>query len=167
MGQATAVCVGRISGVFGVKGWVRIYSYTEPRENILDYQPWFREPALSEALVLESGQTHGKGILAKLRGVDDRDAAAGLIDQSLWIARTQLPELEPGAYYWSDLVGLQVETSDGLPLGQVDHLFATGANDVLVVRGDRERLIPFVLDHTVLEVNFQQGRLVVDWDPTF
>lgn len=160
--------VGKISGVFGVKGWVKVFSYTDPRENILDYSPWLlnKVPESREVRVLE-GKVQGKTIVAHLQGIDDRNAAAMLAGCSISIARSQLPKAGEGEYYWTDLVGLQVVTQNGVDLGRVDYLIATGANDVLVVQGDRERLIPFLQGQTIIEIDLQGGRMMVDWDPEF
>ncbi len=162
------VPVGRISGVYGVKGWVRIYSYTGPRDNILQYNPWqIQLPGGWQSVELLEGKTHGKGVIAHLAGCHDRDAAARWIGSEIAIRRSQLPAAPAGEYYWSDLIGLRVITEAGEELGTVDHLLETGANDVLVVQGERERLIPYVMGKVVTEVNLETGELHVDWDPEF
>lgn len=163
------VILGRVSGVYGVQGWVRVQSETQPRQNILGYTPWFlRRGELGQAYRLESGRPQGKAIVAKLAGVDDRDQAAALVGLDIAVKRSQLADdLAPGEYYWVDLEGLAVETVAGVSLGRVDHLMETGANDVLVVQGDRERLIPYLPGQVVVEVDLAAGRLLVDWDPEF
>ena len=163
------VTLGRISGVHGVQGWVRVHSDTSPRENIVRYSPWYlvREDR-QERRKLKSGRRQGKTVVAKLEGCNDRDAAEGLVGAEIRIPRAALPETEsPGEYYWADLVGLHVETLDGVRLGRVDHLFETGSNDVIVVRGDRERLIPYVWEQVVHAVDLEGGKIRVDWDPDF
>tara|TARA_A100001037_G_C14986129_1_gene560326 strand:+ start:414 stop:725 length:312 start_codon:yes stop_codon:yes gene_type:complete len=80
------------------------------------------------------------------------------------LPREVLPSPEKDEYYWTDLVGCRVFDRDGAEFGTVKELFETGANDVMVVTGDRERLVPFVLAHTVLEVHLEARRIVVDWD---
>lgn len=161
--------VGRVSGVFGVRGWVKIYSETQPRANILNYSPWFLRQADGrwQPLRLLEGRPQGKGIVARLEGCEERDHAFALVGQQVAIAREQLSELAPGEYYWADLIDLEVVTTEGTVLGRVDHLMETGANDVLVVKGDRERLIPFVPEQVVTVVDIPGGRLTVDWDPDF
>ena len=119
-----------------------------------------------EAPLLEA-KIHAKGIIARFEGCDDRDAALKMGKQDIAIRREQLPEPEKGEYYWIDLQGLEVKTLENVLLGTVDHIEATGANDVLVVKGERERLIPYVLDHVVHEVNIEAGFIRVDWDPDF
>lgn len=162
------VIVGRISGIYGVKGWVRIFSYTTPRTNILSYSPWQvcieGEWQTIEAL---EGRDHGKGVIAHLAGYDDPDSVRLLINADIAVDRRQLPATAAGEYYWTDLIGLRVVTVDGIELGRVDHLMATGANDVLVVKDDRDRLIPFIPDEVVVEVDTENRIIRVDWDPDF
>lgn len=160
---------GKISGVFGVKGAVKVFSHTEPRENILRYSPWIlQKNDLHTEIKVVSGQRHGNNVIAELEGIEDRDTALALIGAEIFIRRQQLPKPKPGEYYWSDLIGLAVENAAGIPLGKVDHLLETGANDVLVVKdGDRERLIPFLQQHTVLQIDLDAGLMIVDWDPDF
>ncbi len=162
------VPVGRISGLYGVRGWVKIYSYTEPRENILKYNPWLLNLAGGWTPVeLLEGKRHGKGVIARLAGCEDRDAAARWLNTELAIRRDQLPETAPGEFYWNDLIGLKVITTGGIELGVVKDLMETGANDVLVVDGEVERLIPYVPDDVVVDVDLEAGELRVDWDPEF
>ncbi|RYD14354.1 MAG: ribosome maturation factor RimM [Lysobacteraceae bacterium] len=168
-GSETFVLLGKIVGLHGVRGELKLESYTEPRMQIFRYQPWRMRSASGESL-LEGcrGRAQGKGIVAELPGVTDRDAAAALVGSEIWVARSALPPPAPGEYYWSDLEGLEVSTVEGVSLGTVSHLLATGANDVLVVRNaDRERLIPFLVGQFVTEVDLEAGRVTVDWDPDF
>jgi len=163
------IVVGRINGLHGVRGWVKVFSHTQPRENILSYAIWYlkRQGAWVET-VLEDGRPQGKGIVAKLKGCDDRDAAAALMDTTIAIRREQLPQVRPDEYYWADLQGLKVSNLDGIDLGVVDHLLETGANDVLVVmQGETERLIPFIQGQFVKHVDLDAGEMTVDWDPDF
>ena len=106
-------------------------------------------------------------MIALLERTQDREQAEALVNQPISVPREQFPELSAGEYYWADLVGLSVELEDGRILGKIDNLLATGANDVMVVKGDRERLIPFVLEQYVRQVDLEGGRVVVDWDPEF
>jgi 16S rRNA processing protein RimM len=159
------VVLGRISGLFGVKGWVKVYSYTEPREAVLEYRRWLLsgKDGWQVATVAE-GQRHGKTIIARIDGYVDRDQAAELIGTEIAVPRDELPEAEEGRFYWSDLEGLQVVHRDGTELGRVAYLLETGADDVMVVQGERERLIPFVMGEVVLGVDLAEGRIDVDWD---
>ena len=161
--------LGKIVGLFGVDGWVKVESYTEPRAQIFKYRPWLLKQAGGEAEVDGvHGRAQGKGLVATLPGVADRDAAADLIGAEIWVRRSALPRARRGEYYWADLEGADVVTTEGMVLGKVSHLFATGANDVMVVRdGERERMIPFVLKKFVHEVDLNAGRITVDWDPDF
>lgn len=162
------VVVGKITGVYGVKGWLKLYSHTEPPENIFSYSPWLINlgGAWRPVKVLEH-RAHGKGIVVHLEAYDDRDLSQKLVGTEIAIMREQLPPAAPGEYYWADLIGLKVVTQSGVELGCVEQLLETGANDVLVVSGDRERLIPFVIDEFVKQIDLKQGIIRVDWDPEF
>jgi 16S rRNA processing protein RimM len=116
------------------------------------------------AVAVQDGKPHGKSVIAKLENIEDRDAAAALLDVDIAVSRDELPDTKSGEYYWADLEGLQVVHRDGSSLGTVAYLMATGANDVLVVDGDREKLIPFVMDEVILDVDLDEGRISVDWD---
>ena len=163
------ILVGRIVGLHGVTGEVKLESFTEPRLQIFRYQPWLLKSAGVEQEIRGSrGKAQGKGIVARLPDVDDRDAAAKLVGSEIWINRSLLPGAKADEFYWTDLEGLEVLTTEGVSLGQISHLLATGANDVMVVRdAERERLLPFVLDDCVKKVDLDAGRVTVDWDPEF
>ena len=162
------VVLGRVSGLLGLQGWVRVYSHTDPREGIARYHPVFlQRQGAWQPIEIEAGRAHGAGVVLKFVGYDDRDRAATLIQSDIAVRRAQLPPPGPGEYYWSDLAGLRVVTQEGVDLGTVDHVFATGANDVLVVKGERERLLPFVKGQVVIEIDLEQRLLRVDWDPDF
>lgn len=164
------VIVGKITGVFGIRGWVKIYSYTEPATNILRYSPWQLEKnGQWHTIEVQEGQEHGKGLVAHLKNYDDRDQVAPWIGSEIAVDREQLPRIQADEYYWTDLIGLTVMTPHGEILGIVDHLLETKANDVLVVRGEdkTEHLIPFVLDEFILKVDLTAKILSVNWDATF
>ena len=162
------VSMGQVSGVYGVRGWLRVRSDCEPLEQLLDYSPWQLKTAAGwSSHALEDGKPHGPGLVAKLATVDDRDMARKLVGADIAVERSQLPALAEDEYYWNDLIGLAVVTHKGVGLGQVSRLMRTGANDVLVVSGDRERLIPIVWDQVVLKVDARARRIEVDWDPDF
>jgi 16S rRNA processing protein RimM len=167
--EGASVELGRVSGVFGVRGWVKVYSYARPRENILAYSPWRLElpDGTLRTCRVRAGRVHGKGLVALLDGVDDADAAQALVGADIRVDRAQFGEAGPGSWYWADLEGLRVLTLAGEELGRVEALMETGANDVLVVQGDRRRLIPFVNGQIVREVDLPAGTLTVDWDPDF
>ena len=166
--ESRRVVLGKIAAPFGVKGWVKVQSWTEPREKIIEYRNWLLElkGGLREGQVVE-GQLHGKSVIARLDGITDRDQAAALAGAKIAVRREQMAVLQPGEYYWADLVGLEVRLADGRALGRVSGLMATGANDVLVVKGERERLIPFIRGRVVKQVDLSAGLIYVDWDPEF
>lgn len=162
------VTLGKFVGVFGVQGWVKVYSYTGKYDDILRYKPWYiyRNDAWSEVKVL-SGKRQGKGIVAHIEGINDRDAALDLNGIQIAVPRDRLPTLPEDQYYWSDLTGLEVFTISGQNLGKISHLFETGANDVMVVNGDRERLLPWLITDVVKSVDLGARTVIVDWDPEF
>ena len=174
------VPLGHISAAYGMKGWVRIFSCTDPIEQILEYSPWILGgPSLGKngsgyrEITVEKGRKHGKGIVALLTGMDNRNQAEALIGTEILVEREQFPELEKGEYYWHELQGLEVVNTSGEVFGKVDHLIGTGANDVMVVEpmadsvDDRTRLIPFVEDKVVREVNLGSFKIVVDWQAVY
>lgn len=162
------VVLGRISGLYGILGWVKVFSYTQPREQIRHYDPlYLRTGSQWRSLQIEQTILSGGGVMFKFADVLNRDQASHLLGCELAVRRRQLPPLAPGEYYWSDLQGLRVVTLDGAELGTVERLFETGANDVVVVRGDRERLIPFLRNDVIVDVDLSEGVMRVAWDPEF
>lgn len=162
------IVLGKISGLYGVRGWCRVFSYTEPRDNILSYSPWYLRKGQDWQMVeVVEGRQQGKGVVVHLKGCDDRDAATLLMGSEVAIKPEQMPRPAENEYYWSDLIGCQVETVDGVALGHIESMMETGANDVIVVAGERERLIPFVQGDIVVEVDIAAKRVRVDWDPDF
>ncbi len=169
--------LGRISGLFGVKGWVKVFSDTQPRENITQYPVWWlhsprsrsrNEPQNWQEYKVVRAQPHGKTIIASLAGIDSREAAAQLIGFQVGIPRDALPKPDDGEYYWADLIGCQVVGADGAEMGRVIRMFETGANDVLVVKGETDEiLIPWVVPSVVVSVDIAARQLVVDWDPDY
>jgi 16S rRNA processing protein RimM len=170
-----ALIVGRVVAVHGINGLVKVYSYTDPPENIFSYQPWYLSSEQGwEAAEIEGGRRQGKSLVVRLNGCTDRNQAEqDYIGREVAVARDALPPLAKGDYYWRDLIGLRVLLEDGRDIGRVGQLMETGANDVLVVRGDgesldrRERLIPWLPEQVVRQVDLQAGRMTVDWDPEF
>ena len=165
------VLLGRIVGVYGVRGEVKIESFTEPRLRIFDYQPWLleRDAGVVEEVRDVSGRAQGKGVVAALVGVSDRDRAASLIGANILVPREALPAAAEGEVYQGDLEGLEVVNLAGVSLGKVSHLFETGANPVLVARQEngREHLIPYVPEMYVQSVDLDARRIVVDWEEDF
>jgi 16S rRNA processing protein RimM len=162
--QTKWVTLGRVSGVFGVKGWLKVQSYTAPPDNIAKFGAWtLRRNGGDRRFDVEVGQAHAGGVIVKLRGLDDRDVAREWVGAEVVVEREQLPATAADEFYWSDLEGLEVRTTAGEVLGTVDHLLATGANDVLVLGGSAERLIPFVVGQVVKKVDLAARLIVVDW----
>lgn len=171
------VNIGRVTAVYGIKGWVKIHSYTEVAEDVFAYNPWWLKTAHGvKQIEVDEVRAHGKSFVAHIKGVDDRDLAAQYTGADIAVERNLLPELDTGEYYWSQLEGLVVmsEYSGQLQrLGKIEKLLETGANDVLVVVPDelsidqRERLIPYIPDQFVLAVDLAAGEMRVDWDPEF
>jgi 16S rRNA processing protein RimM len=160
------VALGYISAVHGVKGWVKIHSWTRPLEAILEYQPWLIGEEQKSVKIVD-GRKQGKGLAALLPEIQDREQARLLVGQQISVQRDQMPDTDPGEYYWSDLEGLEVKTLTGEILGRVVELMETGANDVLVIRGQREHLVPYIHGQFVLDVDLTEGWIEVDWDPDF
>jgi len=163
------ILLGRLHGAFGVRGELKLESFTEPRSAILRYQPWIlRHPSGREReLAGAKGRETNKGLVATFPEVADRDAAEALRGTEVWVSRSVLPPPRPGEYYWIDLEGLRVVNLEGVDFGTVSHLFSTGANDVLVAQGDRERMIPFLEPDYIKSVDFDAGVVTVDWDADF
>jgi 16S rRNA processing protein RimM len=161
------VVMARVVGPFAVKGWIRVQPFTAQADSLLGYPVWWLgKQGGWTPRALEEGAVHGKSVVAKLAGCEVREAAAGLQGLEVAVPRSELPERRDGEYYWSDLLGLAVRNLQGELLGRVERLLETGANQVLVVSGDRERLIPFVAAF-VVAVDLAKGEVVVDWGLDF
>lgn len=168
------IAVGHVSAPHGIKGWVWVHSQTDPVSNIFGYRPWYLKSrdGFRQIKVVE-WREQGKGVVALLDVVTDRNDAEALRNQEIWVPKSALPELEEGDYYWSDLVDLEVRTEAGQLLGIVHSLMETGSNDVLVVQGNadsldrNERLIPWLPGSVVKNVDLVGRVITVDWDPGF
>ncbi|SNR62805.1 16S rRNA processing protein RimM [Methylobacillus rhizosphaerae] len=164
--------MGRIVAPYGVYGWIKVLPDTEYIDSLFEYGRWILgrgDPTCPEQwrpYEVEKAKVHNDLLLVKLKGIDDRDAAFACKGMQVAVYRDELPEPEDGEYYWSDLIGLQVRNQEGVDLGRVVDVFATGANDVIVLQGDRERLLPFV-GQVVLEVDIASKTMLVDWDAEF
>jgi len=166
------VIIGKIGAPYGVKGWVKINTYTDTPEGIFEYSPWFIGE--EKTYQIDQWRPHGKALVAKIEGVDSRDDAERIKKLDIAIAADQLPDLGDEGFYWRELTGMQVVTTQGYDLGVVKDVFNTGANDVLQVRangkdafGQKERLLPFVFDSVVQSVDKAERVITVDWDPGF
>jgi len=161
-GSADPILVGTLSGVYGVKGWVKVFSYTQPKENILVYKHWLlRLEEQWKSTKVVSAKVHGKGIIAQLEGCQDRDKATSLMGVEIAIAADQLAQLPENEFYWAQLIGLKVVTTTGQALGKVVQMIETGANDVLVT--DEDCMIPFARPEIIKVVDLDDGKITVDW----
>lgn len=166
--------LGKVSTAFGIKGWVKVYSYTQPMTNILEYPVWLlKVNGQWKEYKLRDSRPQGKGLAAALEGINDRDQALALSQVEIGVPTSDLPELDENEHYWFQLEGLKVKHTDGQLLGQVKELFDSGGgNQVMVVTqcegsvDKQQRLIPFV-DAIVLDVDLDGGEVQVDWDPDF
>lgn len=162
------VIVGRIGAAHGVKGWLKIHSFTDPKGNIFNYQPWYiNKHGNWQVLELAEIAERALQMVVLFKGYNDRNSAQLLIGSNIAIDRAMLPKLAKNEYYWADLIGLTVVNTEGVTLGKVDYLFETGSNDVLVVKGDKQYLIPFLLDQFILNINLADSTIQVAWDADF
>lgn len=169
------VVLGKFGAVYGINGWLKVNSYTDIPEGIFDYTPWQIQLQGNWRQVQISGKKrHGNGLIVKLAEVSDRDQAQLYVNADIAVERSSLPQLAEGDYYWRDLMGMAVVNEAGYHLGEVVDMMETGSNDVLVVKanksdafGKTERLLPFLTDSVIKEVNNAERRILVDWDPDF
>lgn len=156
--------MGRIGAPFGIKGWVKVQPYTETLDSLFDYDVWQLGRGEGwQDIEVEEAAVHGDGLIAKLVGIESREQAFALRGREVAVNREELPEAAENEYYWNDLIGLTVVNRQGMELGQVAGLMETGSHDVLVVKGERERLIPFA-DAYVTSVDLPGRRIEVDWE---
>ena len=171
---AHRVVLGKIVSVHGVRGAVKVYSHTDPLDNVLDYAEWSLNRGSEQRTVsVLGGRVQGRVLVVNLKGIDDRNKAEELVDFEISIASDALPELEDGDFYWHQLEGLQVVNQEGQLLGKVDHLLETGSNDGMVVKpcagsvDQRERLLPYLPGQFVIKVDLETQVMQVDWDAEF
>lgn len=169
------ILLGKISGVHGIKGWVKVFSYTSPRVKIIEYSQWYFKDKKNQSWVsqkLIEGKEQGKNVIARLDKINYRDEAEALIGTEIGIHKDQLEVLAENEFFWRDLIGLSVETVEGKKLGEIDWLFDTGSNDVIVIKDIegvdlKEHLLPYVFGDVIKSVNLKKSLMVVDWDPEF
>lgn len=160
--------IGKISGAYGLKGWVKVVAFTEYLDSLLDYSPWIlKKNGTRLSLKVINGRIHGTTLVAQLEGINDRDAAESLKGSEIYITYAQLPEAEAGEYYWIDLIGLTVKNLTGEELGLVDSLMETGANDVMLVKGQKTHAVPFIQGQVIINIDLAQKLILVDWDTDF
>lgn len=164
------VVIGQICAPHGVKGWVHVRSFTAPPNNLAKFPCWqlyFKDKKHNKLIKVEQFKAHGNHFVAKLADIDDRDMAALFTNWEIMIEREALPELDTGEYYLADLLGMKVYNTDGITLGTVTNFLETGANDVLIVEGEKEHLIPCVIGEHVLKVCLDKKEIEVVWDAEF
>jgi len=163
----THIIVGKIGSTYGVRGWLKIHTYTEFGASILSYNPWYLALGKDawKVFTVEEGRTHGNGIIAKLAGIHTPEEGRLLTGATIAVERSQLPTLKKNEYYWSDLVGLSVINKQGHQLGKVIYLMETGSNDVLIVKGEKEFAVPYLFGKVVLNVDLIKHEILVDWEP--
>lgn len=162
------VTLGRFGRPQGLKGFIRVISFTEPETAILEYLPWhIQKKDQWLPLALETFQIQNQKILVNIVGYSERESIAELTNCNIGILSAQLPKLSGGEYYWHELTQMHVVNKDGTPLGQVTEVLATGANDVLIVSGEKRYLIPYIPGIYIVSVDPVQQQIVVDWDENF
>ena len=169
------VTLGKVGAVYGIKGWLKIHSFTDDHEAILDYFPWsLKLGSKIQSVDITDWRKHNNGLVVKVAGIDDRDIAQKLVGSEIFVSEEALSDLPEGEFYWRDLIGMAVVTDKGYDLGQVSDIMETGANDVLVVKanlkdgfGKKERLIPYLMDQVILSISAEDKQICVDWDPGF
>tara|TARA_R110002072_G_scaffold303136_1_gene495247 strand:- start:14846 stop:15382 length:537 start_codon:yes stop_codon:yes gene_type:complete len=168
------ICLGRLGAPYGIKGWLKLVSFTQPRDNLLQYRKFTVQVKGSDSVLeMDDARPHGKGLIGHFVGYDTPEHARELTGIELYVRTESLPELDDGDYYWHQLTGLLVENRSGVLLGQVRSLLETGANDVLVVDAtqdsvdERQRLIPWLPEQVVLNVDLASGKILVDWEADY
>jgi 16S rRNA processing protein RimM len=169
------ITLGKVGAVYGIKGWLKIHSFTDDPEAILDYLPWSLKLGNKiQTVEVTDWRKHNKSLVVKVAKYDDRDQAQTLVGSEVLVKSSVLPDLPDGEFYWRDLIGMAVVTDKGYDLGTVSDIMETGANDVLVVKANRndafsqkERLIPYLFEQVVVSVSMENKQICVDWDPGF
>ena len=174
MQQSEQIVVGRIGAVYGVKGWLKVQSFTDDPESIFEYSPWLLSQKTEREMKVVEWRRHNNGLIARLEGISDRDEAARLTGADICITADELPALADDEFYWRDLIGMRVVNTKGYDMGVVEQIMPTASNDVLVVKansndgfGKSERLIPFIQSEYVTEVNKEEKRIQVEWPSDF
>ena len=173
--QSEKIVVGKFGASYGIRGWLKVISYTDNQESIFDYSPWYiSQKGEWVECKIESWKRHNQGLVAKLVGLDVREDTSLFTNLEIFINPVSLPELPEDEFYWRELFGMHVFTTKGYDLGKVTDLLETGSNDVLVVKanlkdafGQKERLIPFLEEQVIISIDREAQRIEVDWDPGF
>ena len=175
MNKENQIILGKVGAVYGIKGWLKIHSFTDEIDAILDYFPWsLKLGNKTQAVEVTDWRKHNKGLIVKVGDINDRDEAQALVGSEILTSENSLPDLPQGEFYWRDLIGMSVVTTQGYDLGVVSDMMETGANDVLVVKANlndgfskKERLIPYLFEEVVESVSIENKQICVDWDPGF
>jgi len=175
MNKENQIILGKVGAVYGIKGWLKIHSFTGELDAILDYFPWsLKLGNKTQTVEVTDWRKHNKGLIVKVGNIDDRDDAQALVGSEILTSEASLPDLPQGDFYWRDLIGMSVVTTKGYDLGVVSDMMETGANDVLVVKANlndgfskKERLIPYLFEEVVESVSIENKQICVDWDPGF
>lgn len=163
--QTDYVIIGKIGATYGIKGWLKITTFTQVADSVLDYTPWYlQENNTWRPMEVQDGRRHGKTIIAKLKGYDTPEAARLLTGRNIAVQRSQLAVLKQHEYYWSDLIGLNVVNQDGVDFGKIAYIMETGTNDVLVVKGEKEHGIPYLPGDVIINVDLENKVVHVNWD---
>ena len=166
MTSGKKILVGKISNPHGIKGWVKVISFTDPIENILSYKKWtISDNQTEKTYCLEDSRIQGNKIVIKLEGVNNRDDADLLKNLQIEVNRSDLPKLDENSYYWEDLVDFNVIDINGIHVGKVDSLFRTGSNDVLVIinKTKQRLLVPFIMVEVIKYVDLDKELISIDW----
>lgn len=162
------VIVGRFGRVHGLKGFISVQSFTEPRNNIVNYDNWhIKQGNQWHLLKLLQIEVNDKHVLVRVDGYQEREHLATLTNAEIAVPRDQLPALDEDEFYWHQLIGLNVVNTEGEAFGVVEEMMSTGSNDVLVVQGDKRRLIPYLPGLYVTKVDLNNQQIIVDWDKAF
>ncbi len=173
--QNEKMIVGKLGATYGIRGWLKVHSFTEQVESIFEYSPWFiNQKGNWVELKVTNWKRHNKGYVCKFENIDDRENAHQLVNFEINVNSAVLPELSEDEFYWRELFGMKVITTKGYDLGEVSDILETGSNDVLVVKanlrdafGQKERLIPFLEEQVIINIDREAQRIEVDWDPGF
>ena len=159
--------IGKVIGLHGVKGWLKILSFSSPPENIFNYKSLIiSNKYINQIFHIEDSRKQGKKILIKLDNIDDRTSAESLKESDIYIQRSDLPQLSEDTYYWEDLLGFNVFNQNNIKIGNVDSFIETGSNDVLIVKTPKNKniLIPFIMNKSIKVVNIESHCITVDWE---
>lgn len=163
----STVTLGRLGAPHGVRGWLKVHSFTNPITNILDYPIWqIQQAGQWQSFKVINAHPQGKAIVAQLDGINDRDQAALHTNNLICVDRNELPEADDDEYYWNDLIGLNVTNLEEKILGKIIEMRDTGANDIMIIKGEKRHLVPFI-KHVIQSIDLTHGIMVVDWDYDF